>query len=371
MMTRPELHNLRHRSTYPEAQRAVARDGWSALPSYIARTQTPTDTMGESLVIAIVEAAIRTLPDPYDQFAMFAVPDIEALANWLGRLWAAGTAIAGSSSPEAYLAHVWTDVVYRVAGGHTYEVAPGLAEHLVRTELRGVTTDDLRLPYRSIYIAWPTQPSLRIEVPGQGWHSAVGAYVTESTSLGARCWNFEVYGTGNTNDRFSYTSRNTVISLPEGASLDEVLDAMKPVLINPATWIANFKMIMNSVMYATWPSTEIVEVFDNTAVMRLREKMQRHPEGSTKYERARQEIQGLDPRRRILLGRGHPRWVDDQINTAPQNGNRKQLVRTLVQGHWQRYRIGAGRRETAWRFRQPFWRGPLGQEVGAARHVLV
>jgi hypothetical protein len=169
------------------------------------------------------------------------------------------------------------------------------------------------------------------------------------------------------------------VPLPDGMTLEEAI--AQEVLRYPSravqsgdiecfknTWHVFFKFALNAVIYSTWPDAEKTEEL-NPTYQRLEGQLARHPKNSRKHERVLEKMRSVDPQRRIMLGRSVPKWEEPEQG-APGTGT-PLSVRTLVQGHWQRYRVGEGRKDTKWNFREPFWRGPVGAEVEGPRHILV
>ena len=54
-----------------------------------------------------------------------------------------------------------------------------------------------------------------------------------------------------------------------------------------AHWRQLFTLVMNTVIYCTWPDAELRQV-QNPEFTKLQEQMKKHPKGSHKYERTRE-----------------------------------------------------------------------------------
>lgn len=68
---------------------------------------------------------------------------------------------------------------YRVAGRHTYEVAPELAQMFLHTSLKDIPSSIVKLPYQAVYIAITGALEEPVQLWGSdsGWHELAGLYV--------------------------------------------------------------------------------------------------------------------------------------------------------------------------------------------------
>ncbi len=257
---------------------------------------------------------------------------------------------------------------YERAGKRIYEVSPGLAERLRHTELKGLVTDDLRLPHEAIYLVVPSSAELSVKSP------ITGIYMCEDKEhrLG-RVWH--VMACGPDSAGVDFRSHFFRIMLPPKATLDEALAATKADMASAVSligfhandeWEGMFRWAMNAVIYATWSDAEKLDVMLNRDAERLHDRIQKLPANSQKRDRLREELRGMDPRKRIILGRSI------RPEPAHTGGSGKELdVRVRVQGHWKKQAHGEGfsLRKTIWI--QPYWKGPEDGVMGSAVHRLV
>lgn len=330
---------------------------------------------------AFTRAIMNRVPDPYDLRAVLNHEETKRLILDLLPLYAARLDPRTAKSwIIGGLVAYWSMACYAREGERTYEISPGLGERLLHTELHGLRTDDLKLPYRSIYIVIPETLGLTVLNAISGQHPLTGIYITEQPIDGERGWrvmtigkprdqmglddalfHFRIKLPGGTaiNDAITAAEHEAEVQFTAGEGAPEDLDYYR------RTWRQVFSLIMNVVIYCTWPDAKIEEVIENTEWLRLREQMQRHPKGSHKYERARTRLRETSPRRRIILGRGVPR-----LETGGETVRGPLQVRTLVSGHWQRFAHGEGRKLRKWGWREPFWRGPTQAEEHNPVRVL-
>jgi hypothetical protein len=271
-------------------------------------------------------------------------------------------------------------------------VSPGLAQRLRRTELRGMSTDDLSLPYRSIYIVVPPQAELEVFNGQTGMHKLHGMYITESRGPDQRQWYIMAIGASkDSSDPLDDALIYFRMDLPTGQSLndaivsnDKSLDEIErqapshtsyksDIQYIQSAWRDLFSWAMTCVVYSTWPEADRFEVIENPEVRKALEKMKKHPKGSRQYEKARELVRTQNAQRRTVLGRNFTEWQEPlQPQETPGTGSGKALlVRTLVPGHFQRYWYGKrGSQEQKWKFKEPFWRGPEDQPETTSVHVL-
>jgi hypothetical protein len=267
---------------------------------------------------------------------------------------------------------------YELYGRNTYEISPGLAQQLRDTELRGLKTDDLRLPYTSIYLTIPPEAGLRSMSPGDADLFIDGIYITEDErTYGERTWHFLVVSERPGNPGDDSLSSFFRVKLPEGKPLDEALDATQEMMdsdpyegrddtsVLRREWRGVFKWAMNAVLYATHGEDRDV-LWISKEAQTLTEQMQKHPKGSNKRERLREKLRGLDTRRVTYLGRGLK--VEQE---GDETGTGQPLtVYGMVQGHWKRQFHGPARslRKLIWI--RPYPRGPEDGPLSNVIHKL-
>lgn len=338
-----------------------------------------------AMLFAVLEDAAKQMEDPYDVKGLLDQPYVDLAMSFIfgevGR--SVGLAVVG----QMFLQMTW----HVMAGRRVYEVSPGLGQRLAHTELRGLTTDDLKLPYRSVYLVVPKEAGLKIQDAQTGVHRMVGAYITEVNMDGVRQWNIMAIGEEkevNGNGGFMDDSLlSFVFDLEEGASLTDALDTSDKkfyefarkhrfsdteFLAVKTQWRDIFAWSMNAIIYATWPDADRFDVVCNPEYRKAQEKMKKHPKGSHQYEKAIAIVRSQDAKHRILLGRNLSEWIEptDTHHSEGQGTGKPLSVRTRVPGHWKRVVFGQGRAQRRWQFIEPYWRGP---ELGAERdsvHVL-
>lgn len=335
-----------------------------------------------TLPYALAEQAAETVKDPFVWEEFGASPPMQALANFdltLGRMIHRQDEALNASWVSASLINLWQYQCHRLAGEKVYELSLGLGERLLKTELHGLSTDDLRLPFRNVYFVIPPELGLKLTNEMTGEHDLEGVYITEYEHKGLRRWKLLFWGPPNTQSEheFDDTLFHFSVELPDGLSLDRAIDdseTFRGGVLNIGTDIAKayyldqwrilFRLVMNTVVYCTWPDADLRET-QNGDFVRLQEQLRRHPKGSHKHERTREKLKGTPQQRRILLGPSVRR-----LEAPTHAGGASPLVRTLVSGHWKRQVWGEGRALRKWIFISPFWRGPEDGPESNPRRML-
>ena len=294
-------------------------------------------------------------------------------------------------------------LTFERAGKRTYDVHPDLGERLSHTELRGLTADDLRLPYEAIYIVVPPTANLKVWNVETQWHRVEGVYVVEDSSMkmgddqgdlsgpDIRGWRILVCGEPKgmmhyggislPDDALSYFR----VLLPEGRSLDAcvaetVREIERSVKSGTGTWDANmtpdweqhFRWVMNAVLYATWE--EPGEHWEaNREARQLWDRIQKTPKGR-KRDNLLQKAKGVERQPRLRLGYKIKvqRHGPDPMPTERSGAFREGMgVRTRVAGHWRKQAHGPGRTERKLIWIEPHWRNLDGEvPVEEPMHVM-
>jgi len=333
------------------------------------------------LPYAISQMAAERLEDPFDWNVFATTDEVRALTDFDLRL---GSMLyedrLNNSWVGSSIINLWQYQCHARAGERVYELTEGLGERLLHTELHGLNTEDLRLPYRNIYIVVPPELGLTLENEQTGTHQLEGVYITEYERGGLRTWKLLFWGPANGRSQHEWddTIFHFSVDLPEGQSLNDALDKNEALRTSESfrgtpgaakfykqSWRQLFTLVMNTVVYCTWPDAEVIAV-QNPEFVKLHERMRKHPKGSGKYERTRAKLRETLEQRRILLGASSKR-----LGKAETSGEGSPLtVRTLVSGHWKRQVHGEGRSLRKWIFIEPFWRGPETAPESNPRRVL-
>ncbi|MBZ4398643.1 hypothetical protein [Myxococcus sp. AS-1-15] len=263
--------------------------------------------------------------------------------------------VAGSPEHQhQYKVHameLWFRLAYERAGSHDYEVAPGLAQRLRHTELRGLTTDDLHLPHPCLLIRVPLEAALTLPDSDGSSLPVTGMLLAEEPEPG-RCWRICVEARRPDGAR---TLNLFSVGLSEGRMLEDALTehAAKTGEAPHGDWRALWDWAMNVALYSASGGVR-EEVWHNREARQLRERMEKLPKGE-KRDKLRAKLKGMDPQRRIILGRGVP-----PVERPPESAGTGHplVVRVRVSGHWKRQAHGTERRERKLIWVQPYWRGP-------------
>lgn len=287
--------------------------------------------------------------------------------------------IVGQSGANSSIGENWHRLCHRRSGKRVYELSEGLAERFKHTELRGVSSEDLRLPYQNVYIAVPPLAGKDFFYDGSKKCGLVGMYITESDrSLDihekprvGRCWRLCAIGepdgvlVGGMPNWLTFTfdlllspekkvtelleERQTFVDkeLPEELRyIYRAQDGLAP------KWQQLFTLAMNIVLYVTHhPDADVLEECSNRQWKQMKARLDKLSPGAKK-DRLKEELKGIDPRRRIFLGRGVKTMSEDESGTGLPL-----TVRTLVQGHWRNQSHGPKHSLRKLMWINPFWRG--------------
>jgi hypothetical protein len=282
------------------------------------------------------------------------------------------------------VASKWQTNCHELAGRRVYEVSPGLSDRLLATELRGLSTDDLRLPFRNIFVSTPSRDEVQIYNDQTEWHRVEGFYVTEDKTAAGRLWRFMFVGSSKNPDKPDDDALvHFGVALPGGISLEEALRRERErhgALITTrekspgfnafflSNWERLFKYAMNIIVYATTPDINLEHVDLNKEFRQIRDRVQKLPKNSQKREDLKKKLREMDPRHRILLGRGIPPWTNEERGLDREG--RTVTVRVQVQGHWKNQPYGPKSSLRKRLFVSPYWRGPELGDVSTPIHVL-
>lgn len=245
--------------------------------------------------------------------------------------------------------------------GPTYEISGALAKQLFDTELRGVYTDEVRLPFPSIYIDLPSTEDLTIYNTMTGIHQLCGAYVTEDTSGDVPTLRIYAIGApkgvrdGLPDDATLYYNLKMVPgTLAEEAFQRTEAEATHTGVlknIEGTHWRTIYSWVLNVILYLTWGEPGEHWMANKDARL-LWERIKKAPKGSKKRKALHDRFRKLDPQNRIVLGRG--------IKYERPEGHKpgQKIASTFrVSGHWKRQRYGKGRQEEKRIFIEPYWKG--------------
>lgn len=391
------MNRVTHRARVKSLIQKIADDGrnpiWKTLPLMVGQAVTsdgievPPMSMDPTVITAahieIQKWVLDHQDDPYSYSECSTKKDYLNLGGYLSELCGKENAIT-----MLMVNHQW--ICHERAGKRVYEVSPGLAEQLRYTEVRGITAEDLRLPYESIYIQIPPASGLKIWNNVTGWHTAVGAYITEENSMteddiyhktgevGAyRGWRILLVGEDLAaddnlgDDALSFFR----ILLKDGTKLTDILKLCREEMEESTQsmestwteqmsldWENQFRWCMNVVLYATWqePGEHWIS---NKEARQLWGRIQKSPPKSSKRKALSKRYQQLDPQRRILLGKS---IIIDRTRPTPdkeKSGNRisgksRNLMRikTRVSGHWKHVLYGEKRSQRRYQWIEPYWR---------------
>jgi hypothetical protein len=263
------------------------------------------------------------------------------------------------------------------SGLQVYEVTDGLLERLKMTSTEDLSIEDVKFPYPSTWFQFP-KGAIRTRGIDLTLMDVVGCMIREVDRgpTKARVVELTVTATEAFSEYMPFILYS--VELPFHAKWEDMLSNMEMFTMKrdtnneayfsfeaflPTLW----DLLVNLLMYATHPDAANILELWNPDYTRLKEQVSKHPKGSHKRDRAKEQLRHTPPQHRIVLGRG----VTPLPPLPPSEKGAPLALRTLVQGHWQRYAIGKGRTDRTWKFRSPFWRGPEGAPESRPRHTMV
>lgn len=363
---------------------------WTAFPMALGLVQgtpaAPTPEDASAVMVAIIKLLLDRQEDKYSVGALlYETPAIHALGAFLGRAMGLPPNEATTTVILAY--HMLS---HERAGKRVYDVDPGLADKLLHTELRGLLTDDLRLPYENVYVQVPEKLGLQVWNSLTGWHPLRGVYVTEDSRVGkdatdlSRGWRILLCGASKSGIVGDDALSHFWVKLTPGAKLDDELDKLEQDMtaagaaaVNGdsfgemrARWRGVFTWLMNVILYVTWsdPGEHFIA---NREARQLWGRIQKLPRGD-KRSRLQSNFQKLQPQARIVLT---PKTVvrrggdlsEPEAGTESRVGN---WVRTRVAGHWRNQPHGPQNSLRKLLWIQPFWRGAEDAPVSTPKHEV-
>jgi hypothetical protein len=284
-------------------------------------------------------------------------------------------------------------------GRHHYTLSDGLATQLALTELRGLRSEDLRLPYTSVFVEIPPHLGFKVlgtSKVGERLEPVEGVFITEDDNDGTmpglvylpdenpdqevnarlqfnpgRSWRILIVSrpfsisdvVGSEGNPYDTAQSYFRLSLREGESVDDEIARITSgtISLNGAeTVLPLWRWLVNVLMYATTPDAEVDAIRANPEADGLWRRIEKLPKVSAKRDRLKERLRGLDPQHRTHLGKSvaFTPALRKMYDDHREGGGTKLRVRTLVAGHWQRFATGKGRVDRVWKFRAPFWRGP-------------
>lgn len=281
----------------------------------------------------------------------------------------------------------------KACGDKAYLVKPDLRWALENTELKGFPSDNLRLPFPSIYV--DVENLIEVFNPETGMHKSIGVYITEDTARIPRTWRLLVVGKGKAEsalgEQFDDALYHFQLMFPEGSTVDEAVqytfnflskdqpvrevelefDGRKVLVTHGHISEENqeqfvmmwsrllrlFKYVMNVAIYSTTQDADVQFRAASPEYQALRERAMRAT--GNKRRDLFDRLKKVDPNNAYVLGGSVV--IDRAPKTAADNRegeHRTQKVRSLVSGHFRLYHVGQGRTESINKWVAPFWRGP-------------
>jgi len=302
---------------------------------------------------------MRTLPKFWHYVDL--IPMLDEFQQTMRAIGAGQTASGGGTQEDL---NTTTQMHYQqasfiLAGKKVYEVALGLALELIDTELRGIKTDELRLPFESVYIHLPKGAGMQIPNADTGYHGMEGIYITEDREEnGNRMWRFLLCGEPKPlvvdgvewdNDALLHWK----MELPDGITLDEAVNRCEVEMEQQTEsegfkafipdFRETFRFTMNTILYATMPDADVQTLITDPDARKLFARIKKMPKGK-KRAKLSERLKTMNTDTRIVLGREVT--IDRTALDARKPGNagakgRKMHVQFRRCGHWRNQRYGS------------------------------
>jgi hypothetical protein len=257
-----------------------------------------------------------------------------------------------------------------------FELPGELSEMMSRTDLEGVTSEELKTPYRSFFIATPDSQVQLLGVNGDALVPLKGIYVTDLGMRGGKrvlvlcLWG----GQERIQDNIEDASTWVRVSLEPGDDLESHLqgifqnreravveipteDRDQTLEIQTEALTAGCRIALNLAMYLASDRAEL-EVREPAGTAKLRAKV-----AKTKSPKTRAKLQEMlrkqESHRVTVVGKS----LAAQYKAVKAAVSRSGLTPHWVRGHYRTYWTGAGRKTKARRWVMPFPRGFEGLEI--------
>lgn len=281
---------------------------------------------------------------------------------------------------EDHIASVRHIARFLADGAKVYEVSEGLTQRLLNTDVHGIPTSMLKLPYQTVCIRIPAvsgfgydeffvteEPTTKLEPHEADLLRQVAEQ--EGESLDRAGVEGDLLPRGWTVIAMSYRGKsegawNVDATPPLGVTFRENEDLA--ALCNrlgfdfrqtkgPDKSETLVKFLINFVLYLSWPDTgESFEKRVSPKYAAARKKL--GTLNGYKKERLRKQIAEMDSDERMYVGAKVP-FLTQPSESGGLGG--KLFVRSLVAGHWKMQPCGEGRKDRKLIRIEPYWRGPL------------
>lgn len=287
------------------------------------------------------------------------LPEIDSLIYYLSEISKDKTRadIEGDIALSFFMAQ------FELDGCKSYMISDGLAQNLLDTNIKGVKTDDINLPYNNILLEVPLKLKFLMDIESHGV-AVENAYINQHFHEDidgnyVKYWNIELI----TNVQ---SKHGIYLELPNNKLMSNCIKTIsdKP-FENFVHWLTNV------IIYATWSDAELEHVILDKTARKLWQKIEKLPSSSRKRQNLTIKFKNSNPQERIILGKSVISRRDTKYLTDGESSQGKPLeIRSLVQGHWRHYWVGKGRTHRERRWIKPFWRGPEGAPISQSKHML-
>lgn len=267
-------------------------------------------------------------------------------------------------------------------GGKVYECSAGLAQRLSQTEIRGVSTDLLRLPFAAVCLRVPPSAGLAYdelfiveELPTPATEEIQLALdqVREENELGEneipiidghvpRGWSMigaTMIKDGPNKGKIETSSLGGMTFIPG----EDLQTTYERVDIKNAVddFSKAFKFAVNMILYLSWPDED--EMFETRRSKDYEDAQERLKTlKGYKRDRLREKLKRMSIDERIYVGAKVP-FLAGSEDEDGEKLRHQLLVRSLVAGHWKMQPHGPNRSERKLIRIEPYWRGPLDAPV--------
>lgn len=293
---------------------------------------------------------------------------------------------------------LWHLTRFVANGLRMYQLSPGLAELLIKTNVGRVQTDWIQLPFPSFYLSFPPGLDAYMYSIDGCKYPILGALITDqelgegvsgSSLKAGRYMSLAFLAEGDQDDSILFSLHIYMDTDTLDDAMRAVIDRMGALLekesikLSQATerfknwkqFLRQYKkdltrmcnLVANAILYATCENPEITNLRSPRKELEARLKKV-GPKKQSRLQRQITKTSGLD---RQVLGGSIVVERGEKENTVFSTGSgHKVMVRHMVSGHWRNQPHGPGNELRRWKWIAPHWRGPDGAEEVVKRHIL-
>lgn len=259
---------------------------------------------------------------------------------------------------------LWQQKMHEAHGKRVYTLSAGLMDRLLWTEVRGIKTSQVELPFKSIYVQVPK--GLYIPNSQSGMHMVTGVFISQAQVFAHEenegllvLFVGESKNEDNPGDDALFSYAVPRKDEPVSETLKQLVDKWTHSeqclsAEESEAMEQTFRFLINVILYASSSDvrSQVKEV--NPARNALIKKIEKaDPKDKTRKAKLKAALAEEPSYKRIYLGGGLKKLAEEA-----QSQGIPLMKRVLVAGHWRNQPCGPRNMERKLIFIQPHWRGP-------------